>query len=150
MKLSKKPWEIVVRPDINAEVAKKIRRLVKPVLSTTGPRQGAKPCLFCGEETSWTISNKTVCPRCSAKYGFVNPTWLPDACKICSKQGEWVCGKDDQHSLCWRHRDAWYRWTREPFLPRGYDELPEDEKDVAWEKAFAEFIEAMKKRDGLI
>ena len=141
-----KYWEIVIAPDLDAEVRRKIRRVLKPVTSVA-PNPGG--CVFCDEKTTWTINNKLVCPRCSAKYGFVNPKWLPDACEVCGQQGEWVCGKDDQHSLCWRHRDAWFSWTREPFLPRGYDKLPESEKHAAWEKSFATFIQEMKTREGI-
>ena len=125
------------------EVQKKLKRILKPVLSVIGGRQ-YKPCGLCGIETSWTINNNPVCPLCSIKYGFLTKAYDYGSCEICSRQGEWLCGKDDQHSLCCRHRDAWFDWTKEPFLPRGYDNLPEKEKDIAWEKGFALFIQEMK------
>lgn len=121
-------------------IKRRLKRIAKPDSGVGNIR----PCLLCQNETSWTVNNYPVCPLCQARYGFVKKNWLPDACEVCGRQGEWVCGKDDQHSLCHRHRDAWFDWTREPFLPRGYDKLPEDEKDIAWEKAFAEFIQEMK------
>ena len=125
------------------EVQKKLKRILKPVLSVLGGRQ-YKPCDLCETETSWTVNNRPVCPKCQVVYNFVKADRIPDACEVCGAQGEWVCGKDDQHSLCCRHRDAWLDWTKEPFLPRGYDKLPEKEKDIAWEKGFALFIQEMK------
>lgn len=123
-------------------IRRRLKRIAKPDWGVGNIRP--RPCLLCGEETSWTVNNHPVCPLCQAKYGFIKRDYLPDPCEVCGAQGEWVCGKDDQHSLCFRHRDAWFDWTREPFLPRGYDKLPENEKDIAWEKAFAEFIQKMK------
>ena len=125
------------------EVQKKLKRILKPVLSVIGGRQ-YKPCGLCGIETSWTINNHPVCPLCSIKYGFLTKAYDYGPCEICSRQGEWLCGKDDQHSLCCRHRDAWFDWTKEPFLLRGYHNLPEEEKDIAWEKGFALFIQEVK------
>lgn len=131
------------KTDYPPEIQKKIKRILKPVLSVLGGRQ-YKPCDLCGTETSWTINNHPVCPQCSVKYGFIKASWLPDACEVCGRQGEWVCGKNDQHPLCCRHRDAWFDWTKEVSLPRGWDRLPEDEREATWEKRFSDFVQEMK------
>ena len=135
-----KGWQVAVSGKLDFETRRKIRRLLQPVFSVDVPGK----CLFCGILTTWTINNKPVCPNCHVKYGFVKKDRVPDPCEVCGTQGEWVCGKDDQHSLCFRHRDAWFDYTREVPLPRGYDRLPEDEKDIAWEKRFSDFVQEMK------
>lgn len=122
---------------------RRIKRILKPVLSVLGNRR-YEACLLCGTETSWTINNHTVCPICSIKYGFMSKGYDLGSCQVCGRQGEWVCGKDDQHSLCHRHRDAWFDYTKEVPLPRGWDKLPEEEKDATWEKRFNDFIQEMK------
>lgn len=128
--------------DYPPEIQKKLKRILKPILSVL--HRQYKPCYLCGTETSWTVNNNPVCPKCQVEYNFTKADRIPDACEVCECQGEWVCGKNDQHSLCCRHRDAWFTWTREPFLPRGYAKLPEEERNIAWEKAFTTFIQEMK------
>jgi len=132
--------EINVKGVDDPLIRRRLKRISKPDLSVGNIRK----CLLCGLETSWTVNSQPVCPLCQGKYGFVKKDYLPDPCEVCGAQGEWVCGKNDQHSLCWRHRNAWFVWTKEPFLPRGYHKLPENEKDIAWEKAFATFLQEMK------
>ena len=135
-----KLWEVAVKDSVEPEIRKKIKRLLKPVLSVHLPGK----CQFCGTDTTWTINNKPVCPACHVKYGFVSKDRIPDPCEVCGRQGEWCTEGDPIHSLCYIHRDAWFDWTREPFLPRGYWKLLENERDIAWQKAFAEFIQEMK------
>lgn len=121
-------------------IKRRLKRIAKP-----GLRVGhIRTCLLCQKETSWTVNNYPVCPLCQAKYSFIKRDYLPDACEVCNAQGEWLCGNKDQHSLCFHHRDAWFEWTRQPFLPHEYDKLPEDQYHVAWKKAFAAFIQEMK------
>jgi len=138
----------VVEPKIEIKVIgvddplikRRLKRVAKPDLGVGHIR----PCLLCGKETSWTVNKHPVCPLCQAKYGFIKKDWLPDPCEVCGAQGEWVCGDEDQHSLCHRHRDAWYDYTKEVPLPRGWDKLPEEEKGATWEKRFNDFVQEMK------
>ena len=126
-----------------AKLQRKIKLILKPVLGVIGGRRYEK-CKLCGAETSWTVNNHPVCPKCCSKYGFAQGYLIPGACEICGAQGEWVCGKADDHSLCHRHRDAWFDYSKEVPLPRGWDKFPEDEKDAAWDKRFGNFIQEMK------
>ncbi|GAH90697.1 unnamed protein product [marine sediment metagenome] len=128
------------------EVQKKLKRILKPVLSVLGLWQ-YKPCALCGTETSWTVNGRPVCPKCSVKYSFIKADRIPDVCEVCGAQGEWSCGKDNQHSLCCRHRDDWHCWNEaRNFLLKDYANLPEDEKDVVWERCFNTFIQEAKQR----
>ena len=135
----KKIIEIQVNLD-DPELCRKLKRIMKPHLSVGR----VSKCELCQTETSWTANNRPVCPKCQGEYGFVNKNWLPDPCEVCGNQGEWVCGENDKHSLCHRHRDSWFDYTKEVPLPRGWDKFPKDEKGAAWDKRFNDFVLEMK------
>ncbi len=135
-----KLWEVVVKDSVEPEIQKKIKRLLKPVRSVGRPQN----CLFCATDTTWTINDKPVCPKCAVGYGFLGEQWLLDPCEVCSKQGEWATEGDPQHFLCYIHRDAWFDYSREVPLPRGWDKLPKEEAAAAWEKRFNDFVQEMK------
>lgn len=120
------------------KLKRKIKRILKPVLSVG---RGYSKCELCGEETSWTVNNHFVCPRCHEKYGFVKKGVIPDACEVCGKQGEWLCGENDEHSFCHRHRDAWFRFTK--FELGGLD-TKDPRFNEAWDKCFNRFIQEAK------
>ncbi len=142
--MSKKLWEIVVSDEVDAEVKKKLKRLLQPVASVHLPGN----CLFCDTETTWTINNKPVCPACSVKYGFAKADRIPDPCEVCGRQGEWCTDGDPIHSLCYVHRDAWFHWKR-PEL-EFIDSKKQSEKwHQAWEDGWARFVTFMKERDGV-
>lgn len=143
----KKLWKIEVSDTLTPEVQKIIRKVLKPDSSVAG---NPGKCIFCGEETTWTINEQYVCPRCSGKYGFINPDYLPDPCEVCGAQGEWVCGANNEHSLCFRHRDAWYDFTRSELNMAAYNQASKADRSVAWDKCFADFIQScrcVKKED---
>lgn len=81
-----KPWEIAVKDNVEPEIRKKIRRILKPYHSVGRPQN----CLFCSIDTTWTINDKPVCPKCAVEYGFLDKGWLPDPCEVCGRQGEWL------------------------------------------------------------
>ena len=142
----KKLWEIVVSDKVEPEIAKKIKKLLKPYQSVGR----VEKCLFCGVDTTWTLNNKNVCPKCSVKYGFLGEQWLLDPCEVCGQQGEWATDGDPQHFLCYRHRDEWLHsnW-RNPELSY-IDSRKEPEKwRQVWEEGWAKFIALAKERDGV-
>jgi len=122
-------------------IRRRLKRISKPDLGVGNIRK----CLLCGVETSWTVNSQPVCPLCQGKYGFVKKDWLPDPCEVCGEQGEWVCGSNDEHSLCHRHRDAWFQWTRQPNLFPGRDKMSDAEWHEAWERVWSRFVREMKK-----
>lgn len=139
-----KLWEIVVSDKVGLEVQKKIKRLLKPVLSVHEPEK----CLFCGTKTSWTVNNKTVCPACHVKYGFVPEDRVPDPCEVCGQQGEWCTEGEPIHSLCYVHRDAWFNWKNPELEFIDHKKQPEKWNQV-WEEGWAKFVAFMKERDGV-
>jgi hypothetical protein len=133
-----KTWKIVINPRINAEIKKKITRLLRPVFDVRQPDK----CYFCGTTTSWVINKKNVCPKCAVSYGFLDKQWLLDPCEVCGAQGEWSTDGDPQHFLCFKHRDEWFHWDN-PEL-RHIDMRKEPEKwHRAWDKGWAEFVACM-------
>ena len=142
--MSKKLWGIVVNNEIEPEIRKKIKRLLQPVDSV---RQPAK-CYFCETMTTWTINKKNVCPVCSVKYCFIKECYIPDACEVCGKQGEWCTEGDLIHSLCYIHRDAWFKWD----LPelKCVDSKKEREKWLqVWDEGWNNFVATMKTKAGM-
>ncbi len=73
-----KPWKIVVSDKIDPELQKKIERVLKPTRDVGRPQK----CLFCGVETTWTINDRPVCPKCCVGYGFLDKGWLPGPCEV--------------------------------------------------------------------
>lgn len=136
-----KVWKIEVASTLDPEVQKIVRKVMKPDLSVAG---NPGKCVFCEEETTWTINKRYVCPRCNAKYGFIRQDYLPEPCEVCGAQGEWVCGEKDEHSLCFRHRDAWFDFSKSDLNMAAYRQAPETEKGRAWDKCFADFIQRAK------
>ena len=137
-----KLWEVVVRDSIEQEIRRKIKRLLKPTHSVGRPQN----CLFCGVDTTWTINDKPVCPKCAVGYEFLGEQWLLDPCEVCGKQGEWATDGDPQHFLCYIHRDNWLSWdTDRNYLLKGSEKLPEVEKHLVWEKCFNTFIQEAKR-----
>lgn len=127
-----------------AKLQRKIKRILKPVLSVAGHHRYGK-CELCGIETSWQINGHFVCPVCCLAQGFVGKEYDYGSCEICGKTGEWVCGEEDQYSLCHRHRDAWLDWKKRDFiLGIDFHELPEAEKDALWDKCFNTFVQEAK------
>jgi hypothetical protein len=143
MVAAKKLWEIVVKDTESPEIRRKLRRILKPVDGVGN----SNPCDLCGEKTTWTVNSRPVCPRCCGRYGFVPQDRLPDPCEVCGKQGEWCTQGDPVHSLCFRHREDWFRWKR-PEL-EFIDSKKEPEKwEKAWNKGWAEFVAFMKENPG--
>jgi len=135
----KKLWEIVSSKSLEPEIQKKIKKLLKPHLSVGRPQN----CLFCGTDTSWTINDNPVCPKCAVQYKFLGEQWLLDPCEVCGKQGEWATDGDPQHFLCYIHREEWFHWKR-PALDH-IDHKKEPEKwRRAWDEGWAEFVAFMK------
>lgn len=134
-----KPWEIVFNKSVEPEVQKKIKRLLRPYRSVGRPQK----CLFCSVDTTWTLNNQPVCPKCSVEYKFLSEQWLLDPCEVCGKQGEWATDGDPQHFLCYIHRDEWLKW-KNPEL--GYiDSKKEPGRWIqVWEKGWRTFIILMK------
>lgn len=141
MSTFKKSWKVEVVKSLEPEVQKKIRKVLKPDLSVAG-RPGK--CIFCEYETTWTINKQYVCPKCTGKFGFANPAYLPDPCEVCRGQGEWVCGRKDEHSLCWRHRDEWFEFTKQPRLFPDQKKVSDEEWSQSWDKVWARFIQEAK------
>ncbi|MBA7660377.1 MAG: hypothetical protein GH143_02540 [Calditrichaeota bacterium] len=138
-----KPWELVVKDSVEPDIRKKIKRVLRPARSVGNPQK----CLFCGIDTTWTINDKPVCPKCSVEYGFLDKGWLPDPCEVCGRQGEWWTDGDPQHFLCYRHRDAWFHWTT-PELDLIDQEVNPERWHQAWVESFGRFIACMKEREG--
>ena len=115
-----------------------IKKILTPVLSVL---RGYEPCKLCREETSWAVNKHPVCPRCTVELGLAKKDRIPDPCVICSKQGEFVCGERDQHSLCCRHRDEWFRFTK---FELGGLKFEDPEFGDAWDKCFSSFVSTMK------
>lgn len=137
-----KGWQIAVSGKLDFETRRKIRRLLQPVFSVHVPGK----CLFCGMLTTWTINNKSVCPNCHVKYGFVKKDRIPDPCEVCGLQGEWCTEGKPIHSLCYIHRDEWFHWER-PEL-KYIDHKKEPERwDQVWEEGWSKFISCMKEKN---
>ena len=134
-----KYWVISANDKLEPELKRKLRRLLKPILSVGRPGK----CEFCGMMTTWIINKRLVCPACHVKYGFL-PQWkLPDKCEVCDGQGEWCPQGDPQHSLCYIHRDKWHHWEI-PEL-KFIDSRKQPEKwNQAWEAGWAKFVSFMK------
>jgi hypothetical protein len=139
----KRPWTVDVVATLETREQRLVRLALKPVLDVA-PNPGK--CIFCDEETTWWINQRYVCPRDTAKYGFCKEEYLPDPCEVCGGQGEWTAGDRCEHSLCFRHRDDWMRWSRQPGLFPGHDKMTPAEWNTAWEKAWARFIKEAKER----
>jgi hypothetical protein len=133
----KKPWKIEFDKSLEPDVQKKLRKVLKPDLSVA---QRPGKCIFCEYETTWTIGRQYVCPKCTGKFGFINPDYLPGPCEVCGGQGEWVAGRNDEHALCWRHRDEWFEFTKQPRLFPDQKKVGQAEWDKAWEAVWARFI----------
>jgi len=137
----KKLWDVIVSDKIDADIQKKIKRLLQPIRSVGRPQN----CLFCGIDTTWTLNGKPVCPKCSVQYGLLGEQWLLDPCEVCGKQGEWATEGDPQHFLCYIHRDEWLHW-KNPELDY-IDSKKETERwHQAWEEGWAKFVSFMKER----
>ena len=139
-----KLWEIVVSDEVDADVKKKLKRLLQPISSISHPAK----CLFCDTFTTWTINDKPVCPACSVKYGFVKNDRIPDLCEVCGQQGEWCTDGEPVHSLCYKHRDDWFHWKNPEldFINRG--KQPEKWNQV-WDEGWRKFVAFMKERAGV-
>lgn len=137
----KKLWEIVVSDRVELEIAKKIKRLLRPSRSVGRPQK----CLFCEVETSWTLNDKPVCPKCAVKYKFLGEQWLLDPCEVCGRQGEWATEGDPQHFLCYQHRDNWFCWEKSGLRHIDHKKQPE-EWERAWDKEWADFVAFSKER----
>lgn len=125
-----------------AVLDKKRERLIKKILTPVlGVGRGYEPCKLCGEETTWTVNNHRVCPRCTVELGLAKKDHVPDLCEICGKQGEFVCGEPELHSLCCRHRDEWFRF---PKFELGGLKGEAPEFDDAWDKCFSRFVSTLK------
>ncbi|GAH56941.1 unnamed protein product [marine sediment metagenome] len=135
-----KPWEIVVSDKIEPQLRKKVKRLLKPVLSVAG---SPAKCELCGTDTTWTVNNRRVCPACNVQYGFTPGYVIPDACEVCGKQGEWCTDGEPIHSLCYIHRDVWFRWKNPELEFIDHKKQPE-KWHQAWEEGWAKFIAFMK------
>ena len=136
-----KLWEIAVSDKVDPEVRKKLKRLLRPTLSVTGPAK----CYLCGTETTWAVNNENVCPACNLKYGFMPDYAIPDSCEVCGRQGEWCTQGDPVHSLCFIHRDQWFHW-KTPELDY-IDSRKEPEKWCrAWEEGWTRFIACVKEQ----
>jgi len=139
----KKLWEIVVSDKVPADIAKKIKKLLKPHQFVGR----VEPCLFCGVDTTWTLNNKNVCPKCSVEYGFLGERWLLGPCEVCQGQGEWATSGDPQHFLCYRHRDEWFYASPPAPELRLIDRKTEPEKwRQTWEEGWAKFVAFMKEK----
>jgi len=127
---------------VEANIEKKIKRILKPYFDVAGHRYGK--CELCGAETSWLINHHYVCPVCSVAHKFVTKAYDYGPCEVCGRAGEWICG-NQEHVLCHRHRDAWLDWgvTRD-FMLKDWEKLPKDEKHITWEKCFDAFIQEAK------
>lgn len=137
-----KSFEIVVSDKVDADIRKQIKRVLKPARSIGNPQK----CLFCGTDTTWTINDKPVCPKCAVEYGFLDKGWLPDSCEVCGRQGEWWTEGDSPHFLCYIHRDAWFHWTN-PEL-RLFDFKTDPEKwDQVWNEGWNKFVAFMKEKE---
>ena len=130
-----KLWEVVVSDKVEPEVQKRIKRLLKPTRSVGRPQS----CLFCDVDTTWTINDKPVCPKCAVKYKFLTEQWLLDPCEVCGKQGEWATDNDPQHFLCYIHRDKWFHWNRYELDDVGHKKEPVKWRQ-AWEESWARFV----------
>ena len=140
----KKLWEIVVSDKVEPEVRKKLKRLLRPVDSAGRPEK----CYFCDTETTWTINCKPVCPACSVLYAFIKEDYLPDPCEVCGKQGEFCTQGDPIHSLCYKHRDDWFKWKMPELAFIDSKKQPEKWSQV-WDEGWARFIALMKEREGV-
>lgn len=141
----KKPWKMDVDSKVEPMARKMLRRVLKPILDTTS---FAKKCLFCEGETSWRINERPVCPRCTTKYGFVKEEYLPNPCEVCGGQGEFVLGENCEHGLCWRHREVWFDWCRQPNLLPDSNKMSKEEWSKAWDEVWARFIKEAKIQAG--
>ena len=135
----KRSWEIVVKESVDFDLRRRIKRVLRPTFGIATPGK----CAFCSTPTTWTINNSHVCPACSVVYGFMSADRIPDLCEVCGKQGEWCTEGKIVHSLCFTHRDTWFRWTRAGQGKLEYEKNP-DLWEAAWEKNFAEFINAAR------
>ena len=134
-----KLWKVVVKDNIEPDIQKKIRRLLKPVLSVHNPGK----CQFCGTDTTWTINRMPACPACQVKYGFIKMDYIPDQCEVCGRQGEWCTNGEPIHSLCYIHRDAWFKW-KNPELDFVNHETQPEKWGQVWEEGWGKFINVQK------
>jgi hypothetical protein len=137
-----KLWEVVVSDKVEPEIRKKIKRLLKPTHTVARPQN----CLFCGVDTTWTINDKPVCPKCAVEYKFLGEQWLLDPCEVCGKQGEWATASDPQHFLCYTHRDEWFHWEI-PELEFIDSKKQPDKWDKVWEEGWSKFVAYMKEEE---
>jgi hypothetical protein len=135
----KKAWDITVSDELPAETRRKIKR----VLRSTRPDVLGRPqnCLFCGELTTWGINGKPVCPKDAVQYNFLSELWLYGPCEVCGKQGEW--NTDNQHVLCYHHRDEWFNW-RIPELKDFDSRTDPTEWQKAWREGWDRFVKHQK------
>jgi len=138
----KKLWNIVVSPEVDAGIQKKIKKILKTHRSVGRPQR----CLLCGADTTWTLNGVPVCPKCSVKYGFLGEQWLLDPCEVCGKQGEWATEGDPQHFLCYIHRDEWFHWKKPELEYVDYRKEPERWIQV-WAEGWARFVAFMRERE---
>lgn len=136
-----KSFEVVVNAKIEPEIQKVIKHVLKPVHSIGQPEH----CFFCDTDTTWTINNKPVCPKCAVQYGFLSKQWLLDPCEVCGKQGEWATEGDPQHFLCYIHRNIWFRWNIPELQFIDGRKQPEKWHQL-WDEGWIKFVSCMKER----
>ncbi len=134
-----KLWEVAVKSSVEPEIRKKIKRLLRPVLSVQIPGK----CLFCSVTTTWAVNNKALCPACHIKYGFIKKDVIPGPCEICGLQGEWYTDGEPIHSLCFIHRDAWFRWKNPELDFVDKEKMPVKWCQV-WEEGWSRFVTYIK------
>jgi hypothetical protein len=138
-----KLWKITVSDKADPEVAKKLKRVLKPFHDIS---QRPQKCLFCGVETSWTINDKPVCPKCSIDHGFLDKGWATDPCEVCGQQGEWWTEGKTPHFLCHIHLHDWFHW-KIPELDFIDGEVDPEGWSKAWGTGWNRFIAHMKEME---
>lgn len=137
----KKLWVITFSGELAPDIQKKIRRVIKAHHSIGRPQN----CLFCGTETTWTINDEPVCPKCAVKYKFLGEQWLLDPCEVCGRQGEWATDGDPQHFLCHIHLNDWFKW-KIPELDYIDSKRQPDKWHQAWGEGWSKFINFEKEK----
>jgi hypothetical protein len=137
-------WDIVISDKVPPDVQKKIKKVLRTQHSVGRPQK----CSFCGTDTTWTVNNMPVCPKCAVEYKFLGEQWLLDPCEVCGRQGEWATDNRNevQHFLCFIHRDAWFHWNRYELDDLDMKKEP-DKWRKAWDATWARFVARMKEKD---
>ncbi|MBA7528555.1 hypothetical protein ES705_20742 [subsurface metagenome] len=132
-------WQVVIDGKVDTVLTKKLKKVLRTVHSVGR----VQDCLFCGVDTTWTINDKPVCPKCAVGYGFLGKQWLLDPCEVCGKQGEWATEGDPQHFLCHYHRDDWFHWKNPELDFINHKNQPEKWHQV-WEEGWNKFVTFMQ------